>query len=187
VALQPRSFFRAMGLRRFGALVLGLFACAAGLDAESSDCMACNGQSDKECLQTLTSAMGDLSDRDRLAFLRAVFTGSFQMASMLRQTNVDSTTTCASLSDKECLASLDSEFDGLTDKYRLAYLVESCNELQHYSAFAATPVAESGGALSPALGFAAAGLVVAGVAAGVRRSRSRAAAYAPVGDDEIEI
>ena len=187
MALQPRSFFRAMGLRRFGALVLGLFACAAGLDAESSDCMACNGQSDKECLQTLTSAMGDLSDRDRLAFLRAVFTGSFQMASMLRQTNVDSTSTCASLSDKECLASLDAEFDGLTDKYRLAYLVESCNELQHYSAFAATPVAESGGALSPALGFAAAGLVVAGVAAGVRRSRSRAAAYAPVGDDEIEI
>merc|ERR1712091_134291 len=69
---------------------------------------------------------------------------------MLRQTNVDSTTTCASLSDKECLASLDAEFDGLTDKYRLAYLVESCNELQHYSAFAATPVAESGGALPPA-------------------------------------
>ena len=60
MALQPRSFFRATGLRRFGALVLGLFACAAGLDAESSDCMACNGQSDKECLQTLTSAMGSV-------------------------------------------------------------------------------------------------------------------------------
>ena len=173
--------------RLFAAVALGLLGGASGLNAESSDCMACNGESDKQCLATLQEAMGDLNDRDRLAFLRAVFTGSFQMASMLRQTKVDSTATCQSLSDKECLAALDSEFDGLTDKYQLAYLVESCNELQHYSAFAATPVAESGGALSPALGFAAAGLVVAGVAAGVRRSRSRAAAYAPVGDDEIEI
>ena len=174
--------------RLFAAVALGLLGGASGLNAESSDCMACNGESDKQCLATLQEAMGDLNDRDRLAFLRAVFTGSFQMASMLRQTKVDSTATCQSLSDKECLAALDSEFDGLTDKYQLAYLVESCNELQHYSAFAVTGIDESSGSLAPALGFAAAGVAVFGAVVGAVRRRTRgAAAYAPVGDNEIEI
>ena len=164
---------------------LGALAVASSLDQEASDCMACSGETDKQCLASLTSSLDALGDKDRLSFLRAVFTGSFQMASQLRQNNVDSQSTCASLGDRECLAALDSEFAALADKYRLAYLVESCNELQHYSAFAATVSEAAGGrgvwVLGGALGLAPVG----GAAAAKRRTAS---AYARVaGDDGIEI
>lgn len=171
---------------RFLAVILGLLQTGLALDATSSDCMACTSQSDKQCLATLQEAMGELSDKSRLAFLRAVFTGSFQMASQLRQTNIDSTSTCQSLSDKECLSALDAQFDALTDKYQLAYLVESCNELQHYSAFSSVIVEGetfSSLKLSYVSGAAAVGLAAVGLAVAVKRRQHPE--YAPVAEVEI--
>uniref|UniRef100_A0A7S3JS93 Uncharacterized protein n=1 Tax=Aureoumbra lagunensis TaxID=44058 RepID=A0A7S3JS93_9STRA len=136
-----------MIVRQFGYVLsfflLGICGIRGGLDTDKNDCHACDLLNDKECLSLLDQTLDALSDKNRLSFLRAVFTGAFMTASHLQQTEADAIQTCANLSDKQCLTTLDDQMDRLSDKTRLSYLVASCNMLQHWSAFSITDAIEN--------------------------------------------
>ena len=72
-------------------VLLLTLSCIRAFDDNVDDCHVCSSQTDKECLSTLTDYMDELSDKERLAFLRSIFTGSFQTTAHFQQIEIDAT------------------------------------------------------------------------------------------------
>lgn len=160
-----------------------VFASAVALDTSPQDCQTCDGLSNKACLAALSDALASLSDASRLAFLQAIFAGSFQTASHLEQ--LDSAVACETLPDDECLAALDADYAGLSDKYKLTYLVAACNQnwSLSFNAESEQPRLFSFAILTAGLGVL--GLAAYATVALVRRRR-RTSGYSRLNDLELE-